>query len=155
MSVIDGYGCDSLKIVFLHHKTGYQSPILNCRRYSGSTTRCRHYFIHHVKILNFNFNRFVDMLGGKMKLVLLALTFCGISSLIWIILLCLEVISFNLGKFHLFAGWYWLWREPNDGRLPIPSQQLARMISACWQEIELETLPWTAQVLTAQSDGKW
>ncbi|XP_072020912.1 solute carrier family 49 member 4-like [Amphiura filiformis] len=45
--------------------------------------------------------RFVDLLGGKMKLVLLLLTSCGIGCVVWIILICEEVIVFNLPSLYV------------------------------------------------------
>ena len=42
--------------------------------------------------------RFVDLLGGKMKLVLMLLTVCGVACIIWVILITMKVIALNLGK---------------------------------------------------------
>ncbi|XP_072029151.1 solute carrier family 49 member 4-like isoform X2 [Amphiura filiformis] len=45
--------------------------------------------------------RVVDVLGGKMKLVLLVLTFCGSVCVVWITLICEGKIEFNLVSVYI------------------------------------------------------
>ncbi|XP_072029148.1 solute carrier family 49 member 4-like [Amphiura filiformis] len=45
--------------------------------------------------------RIVDLIGGKMKLVLLVLTFCGTVCVVWITLMCDNIITFNLPSVYV------------------------------------------------------
>ncbi|XP_072032296.1 solute carrier family 49 member 4-like [Amphiura filiformis] len=47
------------------------------------------------------FARVVDCLGGQMKKVLIGITVAAIICLIWFLLICLEIISFNLVSLYI------------------------------------------------------